>query len=90
MQSQQSYSLGDTANQQLRNEKQEEQRSLYQIMVDTGAELSVAPKSFADHIQLSSPKADLELRGADGKSISIFGTREVELVTVGSAFKLVS
>ena len=29
---------------------------------------------------------DLELRGADGKSISIFGTREVELVTMGFSF----
>ena len=29
---------------------------MYQIMVDTGAELSVAPRSFADHVQLSSCK----------------------------------
>ena len=56
---------------------------MHQIRIDTGAEILVAPKSFADHIQLSSSKADLELRGADGKNISIFGTKEVELVTVG-------
>ena len=57
-----------------------------QIMVDTGAELSVAPRSFADHVQLSSCKSDLELRGADGNKISIFGTRTVELVTMGFSF----
>ena len=55
-------------------------------MVDTGAELSVAPRSFADHVQLSSCKSDLELRGADGNKISIFGTRTVELVTMGFSF----
>ena len=59
---------------------------MYQIMVDTGAELSVAPRSFADHVQLSSSQNDLELRGADGNKISIFGTRKVELVTMGFSF----
>ena len=59
---------------------------MYQIMVDTGAELSVAPRSFADHVQLSSCKSDLELRGADGNKIGIFGTRTVELVTLGFSF----
>ena len=38
---------------------------MYQIMVDTGAELSVAPRSFADHVQLSSSKSDLELRALE-------------------------
>ena len=33
-----------------------ESASMYQIMVDTGAQLSVAPRSFADHIPLSFPK----------------------------------
>ena len=55
-------------------------------MVDTGAELSVAPRSFADHVQLCSCKSDLELRGADGNKISIFGTRTGELVTMGFSF----
>ena len=31
-------------------------------------------------------KSDLELRGADGKTINIFGTRTVELVTMGFSF----
>ena len=57
-----------------------------QIMVDTGAETSVAPRSFADHVQLSSSQNDLELRGADGRKINIFGTRRVEVVTVGFSF----
>ena len=59
---------------------------MYQIMVDTCAELSVAPRSFADHVQLSSSQNDLELRGADGRTINIFGTRTVELVTMGFSF----
>ena len=63
-----------------------ESASMYQIMVDTGAQLSVAPRSFADHIPLSFSQDDLQLRGADGRSIHILGTREVELVTTGFSF----
>ena len=70
----------------LEREDHEQQPSLYQIMIDTGADLSVAPRSFADHIQLSSEKLDLELRGANGNPISIYGTRRVELVTIGFNF----
>ena len=41
----------------------------WMILVDTGAELSVAPRSFADFIQLSPLEDDLELRTADGRAI---------------------
>ena len=63
-----------------------ESASMHQILVDTGAQLSVAPRSFADHIPLSFSQNDLQLRGADGRSIHILGTREVELVTTGFSF----
>ena len=79
-------SLGTQQNNSLEQEDHEQQPSLYQIMIDTGADLSVAPRSFADHIQLSSEKLDLELRGANGNHINIFGTRRVELVTMGFSF----
>ena len=79
-------SLGTQQINSLGREDHDQQPSLYQIMIDTGAELSVAPKSFADHIQLSSEKLDIELRGANGNQISIYGTRRVELVTIGFNF----
>ena len=53
------------------------------ILVDTGAELSVAPRSFADFIQLSPLEDDLELRTADGRAIETFGTRTVQLLSQG-------
>ena len=80
-------SLGTQQINSLGREDLEQKGCICQIMVDTGAETSVAPRSFADHVQLSFPPTDLELKGADGKSISIFGTREVELVTMGFSFQ---
>ena len=80
-------SLGTQQINSLGREDHEQERCMYQIMVDTGAETSVAPRSFADHVQLSFPQNDLELRGADGNKISIYGTRRVELVTVGFSFQ---
>ena len=66
--------------------EEQEAMTLHRILVDTGAETSVAPRSFADHIPLSFSQNDLQLRGADGRSIHILGTREVELVTTGFSF----
>ena len=44
----------------------------WRILVDTGAELSVAPRSFAAEIPLSPLQAnDLKLQTADGKNIDI-------------------
>ena len=66
--------------------EERETMTLHRILVDTGAETSVAPRSFADHVPFSFYPQDLELRGADGRSIHILGTREVELVTTGFSF----
>ena len=47
---------------------------LWQILIDTGAEISVAPRSFAAEVQLSNlGRTDLQLRSAEGKAINIFG-----------------
>ena len=47
-------SLGTEQINSLGMEEQQQKGYMYQIMVDTGAELSEAPRSFADHVQLSS------------------------------------
>ena len=58
-------------------------------MVDTGAELSVAPRSFAAEIQLSPfEQDDLQLRTATGKEIETFGTRTVQLLSQGFRFTM--
>ena len=55
----------------------------WMILVDTGAELSVAPRRFADFIQLSPLEDDLELRTADGRAIETYGIRTVQLLSQG-------
>ena len=45
------------------------------ILVDTGAELSVAPWAFASQSELSPAPPDLQLRNADGRAIQIFGVK---------------
>ena len=62
--------------------------SFQKILIDTGAELSVAPKDFAAMIQLSPAKNDLELRAADGRRIKIFGVKQVQLLTPGFSFSM--
>ena len=57
-------------------------------MVDTGAELSVAPRSFAADIQLSPLEEDLELRTANGIAIQTFGIRTVQLLSQGFSFTM--
>ena len=58
----------------------------WQILLDTGAELSVAPWDFAAEIQLSPCNQDIQLRAADGRAIAIFGVRTVQLLTSGFSF----
>ena len=58
-------------------------RQTWKILVDTGAELSVAPRSFAAEIQLSPLEEDLELRTANGMAIQTFGIRTVQLLSQG-------
>ena len=62
--------------------------SFQKILIDTGAELSVAPKDFAAEIQLCPFQGDLELRNADGRAIDIFGVRTVQLLTSGFSFSM--
>ena len=60
---------------------------LWQILIDTGAEISVAPRSFAVEVQLSNlGRTDLQLRSAEGKAINIFGWRTVQLLTQSFSF----
>ena len=61
---------------------------LWKILIDTGAELSVAPWDFAAEIQLSPLNQDLQLRAADGREIDIFGLRTVQLLTQGFSFSM--
>ena len=59
----------------------------WRILVDTGAELSVAPRSFAAEIPLSSVQSsDLKLHTASGKDIQIFGMKTLQLVCHGFCF----
>ena len=60
----------------------------WSILIDTGAGLSVAPRSFADHIQLSSSEEAPELRTATGKAITTFGIRTVQLLSQGVSFEM--
>ena len=55
----------------------------WMILVDTGAAISVAPRDFADFIQLSPLEDDLELRTADGRAIETYGIRTVQLLSQG-------
>ena len=61
---------------------------LWKILIDTGAELSVAPRDFAAEIQLSPLHQDLELRTANGEAIEIFGLRTVQLLSQGFSFSM--
>ena len=63
-------------------EQSQDDRSFNQlcwILIDSDAEISVAPLGFADHIQLS-PVEDMQLRSADGKVIEAYGQRTVQLL----------
>ena len=61
---------------------------LWKILIDTGAELSVAPWDFAAEIQLSPLNQDLQLRAANGRAIDIFGLRTVQLLSQGFSFSM--
>ena len=60
----------------------------WRILVDTGAELSVAPRSFAANTQLSPCEKDLQLRTANGIAIQTFGMRTVQLLCQGFSFTM--
>ena len=61
----------------------------WRILVDTGAEISVAPRSFAAEIPLSSLQpSDLKLQTATGKNIAAYGMRTLQLLTHGFSFEM--
>ena len=49
------------------------------ILVDTGAATSVAPQSFASHIELSPAPSTFQLTTATGKEVQIYGLKTVHL-----------
>ena len=62
-------------------------RSEWQILIDTGAEISVAPRSFAAEVQLSTlGRTNLQLRNAEGKAFNTFGWKTVQLLTQSFSF----
>ena len=61
---------------------------LWKILIDTGAELSVAPWDFAAEIQLRPLNQDLQVRAANGRAIDIFGLRTVQLLSQGFSFSM--
>ena len=89
-----SSSLGTIQEEETMESLQEESLSdgsseqLWWILVDTGAELSVAPRSFAPEMVLSPHKNDLQLRTADGRAIQTFGLRTAQLLSQGISFTM--
>ena len=63
-------------------------RILGTTSVDTGAATSVAPKSFAPHLELSPAPSTFQLATATGEAIKIFGLRHVHLQCQDLSFKV--
>ena len=69
------------------NQQNTVSRSQWQILIDTGAEISVAPRSFAAEVQLSTlGRTNLQLRNAEGRAFNIFGWKTVRLLTQSFSF----
>ena len=58
------------------------------ILVDTGAATSVAAKSFASDIELSSAPATLQLTTATGKAVRTYGLKTVHLQSQGLSLEV--
>ena len=58
------------------------------ILVDTGAAISVAPRSFAPEIQLRPLERPVELRTATGALIPIFGKKTMQLLASPLCFEV--
>ena len=76
-------SLGREKQQQTSRSPSQNLGQAWMILVNTGAEISVAPRDFADFIQLSPLEDDLELRTADGRAIETYGIRTVQFLSQG-------
>ena len=75
----------------LEQQPQASQRSslqFWKILLDTGAELSVAPWDFAAEIQLDPLEQDLQLLSAKGEAIETYGVRTLQLLTPGFSFNM--
>ena len=60
------------------------------MLVDTGAAASVAPKSFASRIELSSASSTLQLTTATGKAVRTYGLKRVDLQSQGLSLEVTS
>ena len=58
------------------------------ILVDTGAATSVAPKSFASHIELSSAPSTFHLTTATGTAVTTYGLKQVHLQSQGLSLEV--
>ena len=58
------------------------------ILVDTGAEISVAPRSFAPEVPFRALERPVELRTATGEAIPIFGKKAMHLLTQNLCFEI--
>ena len=61
---------------------------IWKILLDTGAELSVAPWDLAAEIQLDPLQQDLQLLSAKGEAIEAYGVRTLQLLTPGFSFTM--
>ena len=55
-------------------------KAAWGILIDTGAAMSLAPVSFGQGVALSPLKSTLQLRTLDGRAITAYGIRTVQLV----------
>ena len=63
-------------------------QSNWAILIDAGAEICVAPSSFAPNIPLTALERAVELRTATGEAIPIFGQKNMHLVTQNLCFEV--
>ena len=60
----------------------------WEILVDTGAAISLAPWDFAQHIELRPLQSTLQLRSVTGEVIQAYGTRTVQLANATFRFQV--
>ena len=63
-------------------------KAAYGILIDTGAAISLAPRSFAQDVELSPIESTLQLRTVTGQAIEAFGRRTVQLVGPNLSFQV--
>ena len=63
-------------------------KTAYGILIDTGAAISLAPRSFAQDVELSPIESTLQLRTVTGQAIEAFGRRTVQLIGSNLSFQV--